>query len=175
MKTEEKIILDGEFEEVLEKDGHYYIKSKKDRACVLPYTISSDGLLDTIGVIDIWNEEEQKSSLSLLHDYLNEDDQNNLAGANRILFQTLGINFAEAEKWMFLGSLINSIVSDSPIKLYCVDISNLSIDKITLETPDGKKFRLLDSSKVLQTDDTLFLASFSRLFNYFYAKSFNRD
>ena len=171
MKVENKIVLDGEFESVILKDGHYLIESKKDRVCILPYTISADGLLDKIGVVESWNNEQKEPTLILLHDYLNEDDTTNLVGANRILFQLLGINYTTAEKWMFLGSLFNSVTSESPIKIYCVDISDLQIDKIIVETHEGKKFKLIDWSKVLQTDDVLFLASFSRLFNYFYTKS----
>ena len=60
METKEKIVLDGEFEDVFERDGHYYLKSKKDRICVLPYTISNDGLLDNIGAVEISNKEQNK-------------------------------------------------------------------------------------------------------------------
>jgi hypothetical protein len=166
-----KVVLEGEFEKIIEKDGHYLIESKKDRICVLPYTISDNGLLDKIGVVKQWNTEEEKATYTLLYDYLNVDDETNLTGANRVLFQILGVNFDSAENWMFLGSLFNTTTSESPIKIYAVDITVLGIDKINISTTENKQFKLIDSSSVLQTDDVLFLASFSRLFNYFYIKS----
>jgi hypothetical protein len=175
MINDKKIVLEGLYENVIQHNDHYYITSKKDRVCVLPYTISSDGLLDKIGIVEDWNSEEQKKLLTLLYDYLNTDDETNLVGANRVLFQTLGINFNKAEKWMFLGSVFNNLTSESPINIYSVDISDLEIDKITLETPTGKKFKLIDCSSVLQTDDILFLGAFSRLFNFFYVKSFKQN
>lgn len=175
MKLAQKIVLEGEFERVIEEDKHYYIESKKDRICVLPYTISSDGLLDKIGVVEDWNEEEDEEIHVLLNDYLKNDDKTNLVGANRILFETLGVNFTIAEQWTYLGALFNSIISESSIRIYAVNITDLDINKITLNLKDNRKFKLIDSSRVIQSDDILFLASFLRLFNYFYVQSINKD
>lgn len=167
----QKIVLKGEYENIIDRDGHFFIEQKNDRICVIPYIISESGMLDKIGVVEYWNREEERNSMTLLNDYLNEDDTTNLVGANRILYDTLNINFSEAERWMYLGTLYNGISPDSPIRVYSIDISSLGIDKITLETPEGKKFKLLDVSRVLQSDDMLFLSGFVRLFNYFYTKS----
>ena len=164
MNTEEpKIVLDGEFEEVLNIKGHYYLRSKKDQVCVLPYTISSDGLLDKMGVVEVWNEVERKNTQTLLKDYLTEDDGTNLVGANRVLYEISGTNLTDASRWMYLGTLVNTLVSDSPIRVYAVDVSGVEIkaEENVINEESRNKFRMIDSSSVVQSDDLLFLGAFT--------------
>lgn len=172
-KEETKILLENEFEEVLEDNGHYYLRSKIDQICVLPYTISQDGLLDKIGIIENWNESEKKNIQTLLRGYLSEDDGTNLVGANRILYQISGTNISEASRWMFLGTVFNSLTSESPLRIYAVDVSGIEVkdEKYVMNEEDRKKFRMMGSNQVAQSDDLLFLGAFTRLFNFFYSQS----
>lgn len=176
-KVEKKLILEGEFEDVIELDDHYYLVDKKDRICVLPYTISVEGLLDKIGLVQDWNFLEEKNVLTLINDYLNTDDLSDLVSANRILFEIIGTNIKEAVRWMYLGTVFSNMTSDSPIKLYAVDITDIKIKSLeeVEEEENRKDFKMLDSSKVIQSDDILFLASYLRLFNYFYISSLDKE
>lgn len=171
-----KVVLEGNYEDILEIDNHYYLLNKKDRLCVLPYTISSNGLLDKIGVLQDWNYVENEEVLTLINGYISTDDPTDLVAANRILFEVIGVNITDAKEWMYLGSVYSNLTSDSPIKLYCVDITNLKIqEQENVEAENTrKKFRIMDSSKVIRSDEILFLASYFRLFNYFYVKSLEK-
>lgn len=175
-KIEKKLILEGSFEDVIQLNDHYYLVNKKDKICVLPYTISTNGLLDRIGVIEDWNYIEEERVLTLINDYISVDDSTDLVAANRILFEIIGTNVKGADLWMYLGSLYNNMTSDSPIKIYAVDITDVEIkaDEDVEEEQERKRFKMLDSSKVIQTDDVLFLASYLRLFNYFYVNSLSQ-
>ena len=170
---EKRIILQGDFEDVIQIENHYYLSYKKDRIAVLPYTIDTKGLLDKIGIVEDWNYVENEKVLTLINDYASADDVTDLVGANRILFEIIGTNIPDALNWMFLGSIYNNMSSDSTIKLYAVDITSIPIkaDEEVEEEEERKKFKMLSSEKVIQTDDILFLASFLRLFNYFYVSS----
>lgn len=170
MNNEKKIVLQGEFEDVIEFNNHYYIKSKKDKVCVLPYTIDN-GLLDLIGAVKIWNSEEMEDSYTLISDYLSQDDGTDMVGANRILYDIIGSNITDASRWMYLGSLFNSLTSDSPIKVYCVNVSYMEIKEDILNIKNNKSFKFIKSSVVTQTDDLLFLGAFNRLFNFFVKSS----
>lgn len=174
--NKDKVLLDGDFEKVIQIDKHYYLIDKKDKICVLPYTISTNGLLDKIGIIQDWNYIEDERVLTLINDYISEDDGTDLISANRVLYEIIGTNVKNADKWMYLGKLYNNMSSDSPIKIYGVDITEVEIktDEEVEEENERKRFQLLDSSKVIQTDDMLFLASYLRLFNYFYVNSLNK-
>lgn len=170
---EKQIIMEGDFEDVIQIDNHYYLSYKKDRIAVLPYTIDSRGLLDNIGIMEDWNYVENERVLTLINDYISTDDVTDLVGANRILFEIIGTNIEDALNWMYLGSIYNNMTSDSTIKLYAVDITNVQI-KANESVEDGeerKKFKMMATEAVLQTDDMLFLASFLRLLNYFYISS----
>lgn len=172
-KTEKKLVLQGSFEDVIELNDHYYLVDKKNKMCVLPYTISTNGLLDKIGVMQDWNYLEEEKVLILINDYISADDSSDLVAANRILFEILGTNITQADLWMYLGSLFNNMSSHSPIKIYAVDITDIKIkaDEDVEEKEDRRNFKLLDSSKVIQTDDILFLSAYLRLFNFFYVNS----
>jgi hypothetical protein len=168
-----KIVFDGEFESVIEIDNHFYILNKKDMICVLPYSVDSRGLLDKIGVVKNYDEIEEKNVLSLINNYLRDDDATNLVAANRMFFEITKTNIPDGNKWMYLGNLNNQMTYDSPMKLYAVDITNLQIqtDEEVEQKETIKKFVMMDSSKVLQTDDILFLAGYLRLFQFFYVSS----
>lgn len=171
MDTEKRIVLEGEFEEVLHVNDHYYIRSKFDRVCIVPYTASDDGLLDQMGIVEVWNEEERETSMTLPTGYLSQDDATNLVGANRVLYEITGVNLTNAAKWMYLGAVFNSLTSDSPIRIYAVDITEIEIQDDVIDQETKNHFKLVDSSRVIQTDDLLFLGAFTRLFNFFYTNS----
>jgi len=176
-KINKKLVLEGPFEDIIEIEQHYYLVDKKDKICVLPYTIATNGLLDKIGVIKDWNYIEEEKVLTLLNDYVYDDDETDLVAANRILFEVLGVNIVDADLWLYLGDLFSNMVSDSPIKVYAVDITNIEIktEETVEEEEKRKMFNLMDTAKVIQTDDILFLAAYLRLFNYFYVKSLNQN
>jgi len=176
-KIEKKRVLQGVFEDVIELDGHYYLIDKKDKICVLPYTISTNGLLDRIGIVEDYNYLEEEKVNVLLNDYISADDATDLVAANRVLYEIIGTNVTQADLWMYLGSLFSNMTSESPIKIYAVDITDIDIkaDEEVEDENERKRFRMLDSSKVIQTDDLLFLAAYLRLFNYFYVNSLNKS
>jgi len=174
-KTKRKAIASGKFEDVIEINDHFYLVSKKHQVTVLPYTIDSKGLLDKIGVIKDYNYVFEEYDYTLLNGYISQDDGTNLVAANRILYETLGINITNADDWMYLGGLYNNLTSDSAIDLYCVDITDKEIPNTekTEENIQKNKFKMIDSSNVITSDDTLLLASYLRLFNFFYVNSLN--
>ena len=173
---ERKVVKEGKFEDVIEIDEHYYLVSKKHQVAVLPYTIDTKGLLDKIGVIKDYNFIFEDYDYTLIHGYISQDDGTDLVAANRLLYEVIGTNVTSADEWMYLGSLYNNLTSDSGIVLYAVDVTNVQIRKTeeVEENQDEVKFNFLDSSRVIATDDTLFLASFLRLFNYFYIQSISQ-
>jgi len=172
-KIERKTVLEGKFEDVVSIDEHFFLISKKHRAAVLPYTIDSKGLLDKVGVVKDYNYIFEDYDYTLINGYISQDDGTNLVAANRVLFEVIGMNLTNADDWMYLGSLYNNLTSDSPIDLYCVDLTAKGIKETEeIETTKNKaQFKMIDSSYVITSDDTLLLAGYLRLFNYFYINS----
>lgn len=172
---EKKVVFQGDYEDIIKMEDHLYVIDKKDRICILPYTLSANNLLDKIGVVQDWNYIEEKMALTLISDYMTTDDDTDLVAANRILYEVIGTNVEDADLWMYLGNLHNCLFSDSPIKIYAVNVSNVEIktDEDVEEREERRKFKLLDSNHVIQTDDTTFLASFFRLFHHFHINALN--
>ena len=173
---EKKTVLEGDFEDIIEIDDHYYLVSKKHRVAIMPYTINSNGLLDKVGVIKDYNYVFEDYDYTLINGYISADDQTNLVAANRILYEVIGINNVAADDWMYLGALYNNLTSDSAISLYCVDVTDKNIKETEEVEQDKTKinFKMIDSSFVVTSDDTLLLASYLRLFNFFYVNSLSQ-
>ena len=172
-QIERKTVVSGEFEDVVEIQKHYYLISKKHRVTVLPYTIDSRGLLDKVGVIKDYNYVFEDYDFTLINGYISQDDGTDLVAANRVLFEVIGTNVTNADNWMYLGSLYNNLTSDSAISLYCVDVTQTEIKESEELEQNQKKirFQMIDVSRATTSDDTLILASFFRLFDYFYINS----
>jgi hypothetical protein len=168
-----KIALSGKYEDVVEVNDHLYIINKKQRLCVIPYTISQQGLLDLLGVTQSKNTLTDRNDYTLINGYISEDDGTDLVAANRVVYETTGSNVTKADNWMYLGSLYNKMTSDSEVKLYAVNFTDVNVveDKEVEENKKEKKFKMLESNKVVTTDDSLLLASYLRLLNYFYINS----
>lgn len=176
-KPERKVVREGKFEIIIEEGEHFYLVDKRDKICVLPYTIDTRGLLDKIGVMEDWNPTEKSKVITILSDYISADDNTDLLGANRMLFEITGVNVTEADRWMFLGAIYSNMASESELQIYAVNITEIEIkeDENVEEEKKAKRFRMMDSSKVLQSDDMTFLASYIRLFEYFYVNSLNKE
>ena len=170
-KLEHKTVLQGHYEDVVEIKGHYFLVSKKNRVVVLPYTISSDGLLDKVGVVKDYNHIFEEYDYTLVNGYVTTDDGTNLVAANRVLYETTRLNVAQADDWMYLGNLYNTLTSDSGVDLYCVNVSDKKISKPEEPEKGRASFKMVDSSNIITSDDTLLLSAYLRLFNFFYVKS----
>ena len=123
VNTDTKIILESEFFKIIEKSGQIKINNNYTTVSVLPYTISN-GVLDAIGVVKYENFCDNTKLATYLTSYRNASDSSCMITANRVLHECIGINITDASKWMFLGDIYNNI-SGTPIKLYCVDVTDL--------------------------------------------------
>jgi hypothetical protein len=98
MNKEKKIIKENDKQSIIEINDKYYLIDKKDKICILPYSIDGKGLLDKVGVIIDTNHLENKKVITILNDYLSSDDETDLVGANRVLFNVTGVNIKTADK-----------------------------------------------------------------------------
>ena len=171
-KLEKKIVMKGMFEDVLKENNHLYLVHKLDKICVLPYTISADGVLDKIGVIKELDILSEKEVYTLINGYISQDDATNLVAANRLLFEVIGSNVKGADDWMYLGTLSNITIGGNVI-IWAANISDIDINEAAdvEETKKALKFEMIPANQVVASDDALFLASYMRLFNYFYVNS----
>jgi hypothetical protein len=80
----------------------------------------------------------------------------------------------ENSRWIYLGNFFPYKDSDRQVPTFAVDVTGLQ--KFTPEGDGSKKEELselimMPSNEIMVTEETLALAAFLRLFNYFYLKS----
>ncbi len=169
---EKKTVLKGPYENVISENDHFYLVHNLDKVCVLPYTISEKGLLNTIGVIKEVDVLKEKENYILINGYINQDDPTNLVAANRLLFEIIGSNITQADSWMYLGQINNTTLGNGVI-IWCVNLTDVDIieSEEVEESKEATKFEMIGANKVTVSDDALFLAAYMRLFNYFYVNS----
>lgn len=165
-------VLSNDLECVINKNDRYYVISKKQRICVIPYVLSN-GMLDKIGVLKHSVTTSTNLEYTLMDGYVSSDDDVNLVAANRILFEFTGSNSPNANAWMYLGKLKNNVAEDLGTLLYSVNISDLAksdslkLNKLSKEV----EFNLVDSNAIISTDESILLAAYLRLFQFFYINS----
>ena len=169
---DKKTVLTGPYENVISENNHFYVVHKFNKICVIPYTISENGLLHKIGVIKETDILKEKENYTLINNYISQDDPTNLVAANRLLFEIIGSNVKSADAWMYLGKIDNIVAANGMI-IYCVNLTDIDINESeeVEESKKATKFEMVEANKVTISDDALFLAVYMRLFNFFYTNS----
>ncbi|MEG1363927.1 MAG: hypothetical protein RSC92_05810, partial [Clostridia bacterium] len=143
--------------------------NKYTNICILPYVIENN-ILSKIGVINDFNFVRNKNIPTLLTGIKNSDNISDMDSANDLLIKYSNININNATNWMFLGDLFSNKLSDSSIKLYCVDVS----DKLDEFIKNKSNFYFINVEESILSDDMLLLSGYLRLFNLFYAQHINK-
>jgi len=170
-----KLLQSNKLEDVVEYNERLYVVSKKQRICVLPYTLDK-GMLDKIGVLKYSNALSSNLEYSTINGFVNSDDETDLVSANRILFEHINTNASNANIWMYLGKIKTNIIEDLGISLYCVNITDIKALDFLKFNKNNKEFqfKMVNSNDIIATDDCILLSSYLRLFQFFYINSLNK-
>ena len=160
--------------DVVKRDNKVGIEIKKVTIGVLPYVIS-DNMLSSIGVLHEYASfRKGKYTNTLITGTLEADDQDLLQCAIRELEEEGGFVQTDVDSWVFLGSFKLSKASTEEINVFAVNVTGIEQKEAQ---GDGSKKEELSSLKMMQindailTDEAIFLASFLRLFDFFYQKT----
>lgn len=170
-----KILMSNDLEDLVEYDGRFFVVPKKQKICVIPYTLSG-GMLDKIGVVKYSKSFSSNLDYSLVAGMATIDDDLDLVTANRLLFEHINSNVPNANNWMYLGKIKNNVIDNLGVSLYSVNITDVKITTPTKIDREKKEyeFKLVYSNDIISTDDSLLLASYLRLFQFFYINSLNK-
>ena len=168
----QEIKYNGKYFDVIEKEHSIGIHKKAVKVGVLPYTID-DGVLTSVGVLTEYNEfRKELYTDTIITGTVDADDKDLIDAAIREFYEEGGIKLEDREGYIFLGSLRTAKNSDEMIHVFAVDVSDIK----QAEKPEGdgsvkeKKstFEMKNIGEAILTDESLFLASYLRLFDYFY-------
>lgn len=160
--------------DVVKRNKKVGIEIKKVTVGVLPYTIS-DNMLSAVGVLNEFNSfRKGQYCNTLITGTLEADDLDLLTCAIRELEEEGGYVQKDVDQWVFLGSFKLSKASNEEINVYAVNVTGIEQGQAK---GDGSKkeelsrLRMSNINDAILTDEALFLASFLRLFDFFYQKT----
>jgi len=173
-KETTKILFETKRFNVVETIDKVGIEFKKLTVGVLPYTIDNE-ILSSVGVLNEYNSfREDNYSKTIITGTVDPEDSTLLQTAIRELHEEGGIKCKDVDRWIFLGSLRLSKSSNEYCHVFAADVTGLEISKAKGDgsiQEEKSKFELTTINDAILTDESLFLASYLRLFDFFYQKS----
>lgn len=160
--------------DVIDLSGKEVISTKKVTIGVLPYSLS-DNMLKDVGVLHEFNRLRSGDYCdTIITGTVDPDDTDLLSCAMRELTEEGGYVQDDVDLWVFLGTFKLSKASNEEISVFGVNVTSLEQGEAK---GDGSKSEKLSSLRMtgindaILTDESLFLSSFLRLFDFFYQRS----
>jgi 8-oxo-dGTP pyrophosphatase MutT (NUDIX family) len=173
-KEIKKILFETKRFDVIKSIDKIGIDFKKITVGVLPYTIDNS-ILSSVGVLHEYNSfREEKYCDTLITGTVDPDDLTLLQTAMRELHEEGGIACYEIDRWIFLGSMRLSKSSNEYCHVFAADVTNIEIEEAKGDgsyQENNSKFKLTPINDAILTDEAIFLASYLRLFDFFYQKN----
>lgn len=170
-KAETTILQKTKNKEIVDIDGHLYIRQINPGVIIMPYTLDANGIPIEIGIIsEILEQRPGGIAKTLISGTPDDEDINIFQTAIRELKEEAGFDIVDIKKWSFLGTLYTSKLILNANPCFAVDITGFSQVK---KDPDGdkekdSKFELIGIEEALNLDDclisTLFIKTFKDLF-----------
>lgn len=172
-KAEQTVIQKTSNREVIDLDGHLYVRQINPGVIIMPYTVGENGYPTKIGIIsEILDQRPGGISKTLITGSQDDSDNNIFQTAIRELKEESGFDVSDIKRWKFLGSLYTSKLVMNSNPCFSVNITSMvAEEKSTDGSQDEKdtKFELISVDEALDLDDslvsTLFIKTFKDLFN----------
>jgi len=172
-KAEQTVIQKTKNREVVELDGHLFVRQINPGVIIMPYTLDDNGYPDKIGVIsEVLDQRPGGMAKTLITGSQDDSDDNVFQTAVRELKEESGFDISDLKRWKFLGSLFTSKLVMNSNPCFSVNITSLVAEEKTTDgSQDEKdtKFELVSVDEALDLDDslvsTLFIKTFKDLFN----------
>ena len=172
-KAEQTVIQKTRNREVVDIDGHLFIRQINPGVIIMPYTLNEEGFPSKIGIIsEVLDQRPGGMSKTLITGSQDDKDSNIYQTAVREMEEESGFLVEDLKRWNFLGSLYTSkmVINSNPC--FAVNITGLvSGEKKTDGSKSEKdtKFELVSVDEALNLEDslvcTLFIKTFKDIFN----------
>jgi hypothetical protein len=171
-KADQTVLQKTKNKEVVEIDGHLFIRQINPGVIIMPYTVNDKGMPDKIGIIsEVLDQRPGGMSKTLITGSQDDDDSNIFETAVRELEEESGFKVEELKRWDFLGSLYTSKMVLNSNPCFAVNITGLVSGEKTTDGSKAEKhtkFELISVEDALNLDDslvcTLFIKTFKDIF-----------
>jgi 8-oxo-dGTP pyrophosphatase MutT (NUDIX family) len=172
-KADQTVIQKTRNREVVDIDGHLFIRQINPGVIIMPFTVDDSGFPSKIGIIsEVLDQRPGGMAKTLITGSQDDKDANIYQTAVREMEEESGFLVEDLKRWKFLGSLYTSkmIINSNPC--FAVNIPGLvSGEKKTDGSKSEKdtKFELVSIQEALELEDslvsTLFIKTFKDIFN----------
>jgi len=172
-KADQTVIQKTRNREVVEIDGHLFIRQINPGVIIMPFTVDDSGFPNKIGIIsEVLDQRPGGMAKTLITGSQDDKDDNIYQTAVRELEEESGFLVEDLKRWKFLGSLYTSkmVINSNPC--FAVNITGLvSGERKTDGSTSEKntKFELVTVAEALNLEDslvsTLFIKTFKDIFN----------
>jgi len=172
-KADQTVIQKTRNREVVEIDGHLFIRQINPGVIIMPFTVDDSGFPNKIGIIsEVLDQRPGGMAKTLITGSQDEKDDNIYQTAVREMEEESGFLVEDLKRWKFLGSLYTSkmVINSNPC--FAVNITGLvSGERKTDGSTSEKntKFELVTVAEALNLEDslvsTLFIKTFKDIFN----------
>ena len=163
--------------DVVEASEVVGLKYKTMTIAVMPYTVDENGLVLSTGFLREYNPFRQGNyAFTLITGTVENEDEDLISTAIRELKEESGFTCdrEEVSRWIYLGNFYPYKNSDLMIPTFAVDVTGLEREEPQgdgSEKEEKSTFEMVPVSEAITSDESLPLAAFLRLFNYFYSKT----
>lgn len=172
-KADQTVIQKTRNREVVDIDGHLFIRQINPGVIIMPYTLDDSGFPSKIGIIsEVLDQRPGGMAKTLITGSQEDKDDNIYQTAVREMDEESGFLVEDLKRWQFLGSLYTSKMVLNSNPCFAVNITGLvSEEKKTDGSKSEKdtKFELVSVEEALNLDDslisTLFIKTFKDIFN----------
>ena len=174
-KVETKIVQKTKNREVVDIDGHFFIRQINPGVIIMPYTVDDSGFPSKIGIIsEVLDQRPGGMAKTLITGSQEDKDKNIFQTAVSELKEESGFSVPDLKRWKFLGSLYTSkmVINSNPC--FAVDITSLvSEEKETdgSQSEKDSKFELISIDDALDLEDSLVSTLFIKTFKTFFNKN----
>lgn len=172
-KAEPTVIQKTRNREVVDINGHLFVRQINPGVIIMPYTVNDEGLPHKIGIIsEVLDQRPGGMAKTLITGSQDDKDDNIYQTAVREMNEESGFLVEDLKRWKFLGSLYTSKMVLNSNPCFAVNITGMvSGEKETDGSKSEKdtKFELVTVDEALNLDDslvsTLFIKTFKDIFN----------
>jgi 8-oxo-dGTP pyrophosphatase MutT (NUDIX family) len=175
MSKTDKVLFENDWVSLVDRGTRTGMVQKYMGVGVLPFTTDDTGMINTIGLLDEHNPfREDHHSMTLITGTVEGSDKDLIDTVVRETKEEGGFSINRDNTFYFLGSFSLSKDDDKVIPVFAVKVNDLTQGEATGDGSEAEKrseLKMVSIEKITETQESLALAAFFKLFQLFYSKT----
>lgn len=175
MGKTDKVLYENEWVSLVDRETRTGLVQKFMGVGVLPFTTDDSGMINTIGLLDEHNPfREDHHSMTLITGTVEGSDADLIDTVIRETKEEGGFTVDRDSTYYYLGSFYMSKDDDKVLPVFAVKVNGLTQGEAAgdgSESEERSELKMVSIEKITETQESLALAAFFKLFQLFYSKT----